>query len=118
MKPPRGVKVQRELSMTYEVECTCEPIAADVWSALNCDQHGPHAEEPRPVECTACGKEADFECTGCNEAFCAAHRVMFDGEEACPDCALFWAQDAVKKMHKAIAKAVENRLTPAARRVA
>jgi hypothetical protein len=96
--------------MTYEPECTCEPVAADVWSALNCDVHGPDADEPRPVECSACGKEADFECTGCNEAFCAAHRVMYDGEEACPDCALFWAQDAVKKMHMAIAKAVYTRM--------
>jgi hypothetical protein len=96
--------------MYQEVECNCESVAADVWSAHNCDLHGGHVEEERRPECSACGKEADFECTGCNEPFCNAHRIAYDGEEACPDCALFWAQDAVKKMHMAIAKAVYTRL--------
>lgn len=109
--------------MYQEVECTCEPVAADVWIAHNCDLHGNHAEEYAPAECSACGETESaklemFECTGCDEIFCVSHRIMFDGEEACPDCALFWAEDGKKKMHRAMETAMERRLERRARRAA
>jgi hypothetical protein len=42
-----------------------------------------------------------FECTGCDETFPVTFRIHFDGEDACPECALFWSQDAVRKMRAA-----------------
>ena len=95
-----------------EVECGCESIAADVWSAHNCDVHGNHAVEDVRPACSGCGASEGeiFECAGCDEWFCVSHRVMYDGEEACPDCALFWAEDGKKKMSRAMATAMERRL--------
>jgi hypothetical protein len=42
-----------------------------------------------------------FVCTGCDETYPVQFLIHFDQEEACPDCALFWSQDAVKKMRAA-----------------
>ena len=66
-------------------------------------------------ECNGCGcdiHEYDdaFTCTGCNEVFCTTHRVMYDGEEACPEYALFWSQEAVKKLRLELARRVDARL--------
>jgi hypothetical protein len=42
-----------------------------------------------------------FTCTGCDETYPVCFRIRFDGEEACPHCAEFWSQDAVRKLRQA-----------------
>jgi hypothetical protein len=66
-------------------------------------------------ECSGCGVDlpedaACFRCTGCGELFCDSHKIAYGGEEACADCALFWAQEDVKKLRLALAKRVDARL--------
>ena len=58
------------------------------------------------VECHGCGADLcenceRFVCTGCDETFCGSHKIVYSGEECCADCALFWAQDAVRKLRRA-----------------
>jgi hypothetical protein len=64
--------------------------------------------------CNGCGRDLGedegFKCTGCQEVFCESHKIAYDGEEACPECALFWSQEAVKKLRLELAKNVDARL--------
>ena len=69
--------------------------------------------------CHACGEELSddageqFRCDGCDEMFCGEHHILYDGEQACPDCALFWAKVEVRKMRDLTEERVEARLAPA-----
>jgi hypothetical protein len=62
--------------------------------------------------CSACGETSEdvFTCTGCDEVFCASHRHLFDKEEACIDCVLFWAQEDKRKLEREIEQKTEQRL--------
>ena len=69
--------------------------------------------------CHACGEELGddageyFKCDGCDEMFCGEHHILYDGEHACPDCALFWAKVEVRKLHELTDERVEARLARA-----
>ena len=70
------------------------------------------------TNCHACGEELceecePFQCDGCDEVFCADHHILYDGEHACPDCALFWAKVEVRKMHELADERIEARLARA-----
>jgi hypothetical protein len=41
-----------------------------------------------------------FKCTGCDEVYCEDHIIRFDGEQCCPSCAMFWADEAKRKLDR------------------
>ena len=74
-------------------------------------------------ECAGCGADLceccdQFTCTGCDETFCHSHLVKYNGEQACPMCAHFWAQEDKSKLERLFIERMEWRLTqtPAAMR--
>lgn len=75
-------------------------------------------DEIKTINCHACGEELgedddQFKCDGCDEVFCGEHHILYDGEHACPECALFWAKVEVRKMRDLADKRVEARLARA-----
>ena len=79
---------------------------------------GENEDDEIKTNCHACGEELceecePFKCDGCDEMFCADHHILYDGEHACPDCALFWAKVEVRKMHELTDERVEARLARA-----
>jgi formylmethanofuran dehydrogenase subunit E len=94
---------------------------SETWTCRGCGESWTDHEDVPAGECAGCGaaftRGSDvFACAGCDETFCESHRVMYGGEEACPECALFWASEAVKKIRIGRAERIERQA--AARRVA
>ena len=66
-------------------------------------------------ECAGCGADLcdccdQFVCVGCDETFCLEHRVVYNGEEACPMCAHFWAEESQRKLKEIFVERMEARL--------
>ena len=69
----------------------------------------------KTTDCAACGRDLceecdQFICVGCDELHCGDHKIMFDGEQACAACALFWAQDAMRKTQRLLEERMQARL--------
>lgn len=104
--------------MAAEPPCECRRVDVDRDDPRDCELHNGEYEsrmEAQTIDCSGCGAEladdADqFTCTGCDEVFCFKHLIRYDGEDACPACALFWAQSAKDKLARSLAENVELRM--------
>ena len=82
----------------------------------DCEYRLERGDEIRTKDCAGCGRELceecdQFKCDACDERFCVEHRIQWEGDWICVDCALFWAQEMKGKLRRLLEERMEERMT-------